>query len=178
MADVTTSGTAPPGAVPDGPGESGAERFCLILCELALVGMVVLTFAEIVLRGVANVSLEITDEVGGYLLAAMTFLSLPVALGGGSFHQVEYVQARLGPRGRRLSRLVFTALSLTFVLLLEWQLGRLVLRSYASDVQAPTLLGTPMWIPQSAMVVGTAFLIYGLCRVLIHDLRALAGRRA
>lgn len=157
------------------PGESFIERACLDLCEIALIGMVGLTFVEVVLRGGFHVSLEITDELGGYLLSALTFLSLPVALIGRAFHQVEYVQGRLGPRGRTLSQILFTTLSLVFALVLDWQLARLVLRSYVSDVTAPTLLGTPLWLPQSAMVLGTTLLSLSLVRVLCRDVRALAS---
>jgi TRAP-type C4-dicarboxylate transport system permease small subunit len=72
-----------------------------------------------------------------------------------------------------VSGIVFTLLSLTFCLLLAWQLWRLVTRSYASSVIAPTVLGTPLWIPQSAMLFGTAALIFSLARVLVHQSRRL-----
>jgi TRAP-type C4-dicarboxylate transport system permease small subunit len=152
--------------------ETWVERACGILCELALGTMVVLISAEVVLRQF-HYSLEVVDELGGYLLAALTFLSMPVALIDGAYHRVEYVQNRLRPRGRELVRLVFTALSLMFCLLLAWQLWRLVTRSFASNVIAPTVLGTPLWIPQSAMLVGTAALIFSLLRVLWREARGL-----
>lgn len=59
-------------------------------------------------------------------------------------------------------------------MILGWQLTRLVLRSHRMEVEAPTLLGTPLWIPQSAMLVGTMFLIYSLLRVLRRDVQALS----
>ena len=45
-------------------------------------------------------SLQITDEVGGYLLVALTFLSMSVAEAHGAFHRVEFVQMRLSPSAR------------------------------------------------------------------------------
>src|SRR5258707_11289936 len=107
--------------------ETLVERSCGVLCEIALAAMVVFISAEVVLRQF-HYSLEVVDELGGYLLAALTFLSLPVALAGGAYHQVEYVQQQLGVRGRAVSGIVFTLLSLTFCLLLTWQLWRLVTR--------------------------------------------------
>jgi TRAP-type C4-dicarboxylate transport system permease small subunit len=152
--------------------ETLIERVASLLCEIVLVAMVLLISVEVVARQF-HFSLEVVDELGGYLLAALTFLSLPVALIGGAFHQVEYVQRRLGPRGRTLAGLTFTVLSLVFCLLLAWQLWRLVTRSFASSVIAPTVLGTPLWIPQSAMLIGVAALIFSLLRVLVRQARAL-----
>ena len=167
---------APEGKPEGGEGaalrETLVERSCGVLCEIALAAMVVLISAEVVLRQF-HYSLELVDELGGYLLAALTFLSLPVALAGGAYHQVEYVQQQLGARGRAVSGIVFTLLSLTFCLLLAWQLWRLVTRSYSSSVIAPTVLGTPLWIPQSAMLIGTAALIFSLARVLLNQSRRL-----
>lgn len=174
--------TAPNMTPPNLPGQEKpaatiVERACGILCELALLAMVLLISAEVVAR-LFHYSFQVIDELGGYLLSALTFLSLSVALVGGAYHQVEYFHGSLGPRGKAAADLVFTLLSLAFALALEWQLWRLVTRSYASDVTAPTLLGTPLWIPQSAMLLGAAALIFSLVRVLIANLRALSASRA
>jgi TRAP-type C4-dicarboxylate transport system permease small subunit len=152
--------------------ETLVERACCIACETVLLAMVVVISAEVVAR-MANFSFEIIDEIGGYLLSALTFLSLPVALVGGAYHQVECLQQRLSQRGRAIGGIVFTLLSLVFALALIWQLWRLVYRSLASSVTAPTLLGTPVWIPQAVMLIGVAALIYSLVRVLLAHGRAL-----
>jgi TRAP-type C4-dicarboxylate transport system permease small subunit len=165
---ATEEGGPQPAAVPETP----VERVAGVLCEIVLLAMVLLISVEVVARQF-HYSLEVVDELGGYMLSALTFLSLPVALIGGAFHQVEYVQRRLSPRGRTIAGLVFTALSLAFCLLLAWQLSRLVTRSFASNVIAPTVLGTPLWIPQSAMLIGVAALIFSLLRVLARQARTL-----
>jgi TRAP-type C4-dicarboxylate transport system permease small subunit len=149
--------------------ESWPERLSNVLCQIALLAMVVLTTAEVIAR-LFHTSLEITDEVGGYLLAALTFLSLPVALVGGALHRVEFIQARLQPKGRLASEIAFTLLGLVLAFVLLWQIGRLVLRSHASEAAAPTILGTPLWIPQSAMLIGTAVFAYSLLRLLARDI--------
>ena len=154
--------------------ETIVERICRVLCELALVAMVILISAEVVSR-VFHFSFEFVDEIGGYLLSALTFLSLPVALIGGSYHQVEYFYGRLDPHRKAVADLFFSLLSLLFALVLEWQLWRLVTRSFASGVVAPTLLESPVWIPQSAMLLGTAALIYSLCRVIAIRTMFLTG---
>jgi TRAP-type C4-dicarboxylate transport system permease small subunit len=157
--------------------ETIVERVCRLLCEIALVGMVMLICAEVVAR-LFGYSFQMSDELCGYLLSALTFLSLPVALAGGAYHQVEYFYGRLDRVGRLLADIAFALISLAFTLVLAWQLWRLVARSYASQVVAPTLLGTPLWLPQSMMLIGTAALAFTLMRVLLARGRALTSGKA
>ena len=132
--------------------------------SLALVVMIVLIGAEAVIRNVFGGSLQITDEIGGYLLVAVTFLSMSVAEAHGAFHRVELVQARMGQRARIWLQIAFDACSLLASLLVTWQLGRLFLNSWNSGDVAPTPLQTPLWLPQLVMGIGMAFLCYALVR--------------
>ncbi len=69
-----------------------------MLCALFLIAMIVLIGAEAIARNVFATSLQITDEIGGYLLVALTFLSMSVAEAHGAFHRVELIQSRLNAR--------------------------------------------------------------------------------
>src|SRR5580692_10346236 len=95
-------------------GESIVERVCKYICIAAIAVMLIVIAVDIVTRSLFNFSFEISDELGGYLLAAITFISLPVCQANDSFHHVELVQARLSPRGRAVSHLIFDVLSLAF----------------------------------------------------------------
>jgi TRAP-type C4-dicarboxylate transport system permease small subunit len=156
--------------VPEGP----VERFFAVLSELVLVVMIVLIITEIVTRTAFNFSFEIIDEVGGYLLVALAFLSLPICITGGAFHRVEFVLARLSPRGRILSRLAFTAVMLVAIVVLDIYLARVALQSYEQGAVAMTRLETPFWIPQLFMPLGMTALAFTLLRRLIWDARRLA----
>lgn len=147
------------------------EKLCMWLSSIALIAMVALTSLEVFLRSTFNFSLEFTDEVGGYLLAALSFLSLPVALTGNAYHRVEFYMRRLDSRGRALSRFIFNFINLVMIVVLDWQLFRLVARSYGQDDRASTLLGTPLWIPQSFMILGATILVFTLLRMLALDWR-------
>ncbi len=126
----------------------------MVLCALAIVAMGLIVFSEIVTRNLFGFSFEVSDELGGYIIVGISFLSLPVCQVYRSYHHVQFVQARLSPRLRALSHLAFDLLSLLFCLILLWQLSRFVLSSYHSGDEAPTLLGTPLWIPQATMPLG------------------------
>ena len=165
----------PPGGAGISPGATAVERACELLCGLCLLSMIVLIGTEAVCRNLLGFSLEVADELGGYLLVAAGFLSLPVAQAHGAFHQVELVQSRLQPRTRLALQLAFDLLALAGSLVLAWQLVRLEIGTYRSDDVAPTLLATPLWIPRLAMPAGMALLCFTLVRTVLLRLRLLAG---
>ena len=145
-------------------GPSLIERACEALSSLALVGMIVLIGAEAIIRNVFSGSLQITSEVGGYLLVAVTFLSMSVAEAHGAFHRVELIQARMSRRARIRLQILFDGFSLAACLLVAWQLWRLALNSWNSGDVAPTPLQTPLWLPQVVMGIGMSFLCIALLR--------------
>ena len=155
--------------LPEGP----VEWTCKVLSEAALVVMLVLVAVDIVTRWVFNFSFEVSDEVGGYMLVVITFLSLSACHVSGSFHEVEFVQARLTPRARSLSQLIFGLLALLACGLLAWQFARFEMSSWRYGDVAPSYLATPLWLPRLAMVLGMLALGFSLCRTVIAEAKRL-----
>ncbi len=153
--------------------ETIVERVCKYACVAALVVMLLVIGTDILTRSVFNFSFEISDELGGYMLVLISFLSFPVCQINDSFHHVELVQSRLSPRGRAVSRIIFDVLSLAFAALLFWQLVRFEMSSYRFATRAPTYLGTPLWIPQLLMMLGAAALCFSVVRTLAADIGRL-----
>ena len=154
-------------------GPSRIENTSETLCALFLVAMIILIGAEAIARNVFGTSLQVTDEVGGYLLVALTFLSMPVAEAHGAFHRVELVQSKLTPSARIISQIVFDLMSLIASALITWQLTRLALNAWRAEDVAPTPLQTPLWMPQASMAVGMALLCFALIRTMIAKARHL-----
>jgi len=153
--------------------ENGSE----LLCSLFLMAMIVLIAAEAIARNVFATSLQVTDEIGGYLLVAMTFISMSVAEAHGAFPRVELIQARVGKTVRMISQIVFDVMSLGASALVTWQLTRLTLNSWRAEDVAPTPLQTPLWLPQSTMAIGMALLCFALLRTIIAKAKRLRGSR-
>lgn len=153
-----------------GPLEAGAEWLsCATL--LAMIGLIA---AEALARNVFGTSLQITDEICGYLLVAVTFLSMSVSEAHGAFHRVELVQARMSPRHRLWMQWVFDLCALLASAVIAWQLGRLAWNAWRAADVAPTPLQTPLWIPQSVMGVGMILLCLSLLRTLRAKYRTLS----
>lgn len=160
----------------DGPADGPVERACRLLCEIAIVMLAVLVVAEIITRNVFGFSMELSDEVGGYIIVGVTFLSLSVCQTSRSYHHVEMVLSRVPRRGQAGLRLFYDLLSLAFAGVMIWQLGRIELRSFQSGDTAPTVLATPIWLPQLFMVVGMLAATWSLVRSALWHLRDLRRR--
>jgi TRAP-type C4-dicarboxylate transport system permease small subunit len=154
-------------------GSSWIEDLCEAICCLFLIAMIVLIGAEAIARNVFRTSFQVTDEIGGYLLVALTFLSMAVAEAHGAFHRVEIVQSRLAVPARMASQIVFDLISLLASALVTWQLTRLSLNSWRAEDVAPTPLQTPLWLPQATMAVGMALLCFALMRTIFAKLKRL-----
>jgi TRAP-type C4-dicarboxylate transport system permease small subunit len=173
VSDPGAAGGAATGAAGDTPGR--LERLCELVCEVVLVAMVALIGAEALARSIAHVALESADEFGGYLLVALSFLSLSTCQVTGAFHHLELVQARLSSRGRAISRLIFDLLSFAFSAVLLWQLVRLTWNTWSHGEVAQTEWITPLWMPMLTMPLGVAALCATLVKILIADLRLLSA---
>lgn len=151
------------------------ERVSLWTSAICMIGMVVLILAEVVVRGVFNLTTEHSDELVGYLLVGVSFLSLALCQSRGAFHRVEMVQMRLGPRGKAISNLVFDILSFAYVALTNWYFIQFVMSSYRREAMASTVLATPLWIPESVMILGATMLLIMLGKTIIDDLRKVVS---
>jgi TRAP-type C4-dicarboxylate transport system permease small subunit len=161
--EVSGVGSAPRVEVPVS-GASMIDTACEAVCCLFLLAMIAMIGAEAIARNLFGTSLQVTDEVGGYLLVALTFLSMSVAESHGGFHRVELVQMRLSPRLRMVSQILFDLMSLAASALVSWQLIRLALNSWRAEDVAPTPLATPLWLPQISMGLGMVLLCLALMR--------------
>jgi len=153
------------------PAPALLEQVCMVICEIAIGVMGFVVILEIVTRNLFNFSFEMSEELGGYIIVGITFLSLPVCQVYRSYHHVQFIQTRLPPRIRAISHLLFDILSLMFCGVLLWQLSRYVLQSWHSGDVAPTLLATPLWIPQAVMPIGTLAVTISLLRSAAMNFR-------
>src|ERR1700722_10244199 len=115
------------------PEPSWMERGCMLICEIGIVTIAVVVLTEIVTRNLFGFSFEASEELGGYIVVGISFLSLPVCQVYRSYHHVQFVQTRLSPRLRAASHVLFDLLSFGFCVLLVWQLTRFVMQSYRSE---------------------------------------------
>ena len=157
------------------PSESRVEWTFRWLSQITVILVIVVIATEIVVRSLFGWSLQVTNELGGYALATIAFLSLPSCQMQHAFHRVHFLDARLSARGRAILRLIFDVLSLLCALILTWQFFRFERITWRSGDVAATNLMTPLWIPRLMMLLGAAGLSFALIRTVAADLRRVHG---
>ncbi len=125
-----------------------------------LVALVVLVCGEAFLRGVFHYSLGFAEELTGYFVVMLTFFGASLSLRQGALFQVHFVFDNL-PEGTRvwLKRL-FVVVALVICAVMIWKTKDLVLSSFSRGKFAPTVLRTPLWIPQ--MLLPAGFVVIGV----------------
>lgn len=146
-----------------------------VLAALAILAMAGITAAEVIARYFFDVSFEVADELGGYLLVAAVFLGLGPALAGGAMLRVEMVEQRLPAPVRRAMDIAFHVLALGVSCIALWWIWQHVASSLRRETVAATWLETPLWLPQLAMPLGMALLIATLAVSLVRTLRGGAA---
>jgi TRAP-type C4-dicarboxylate transport system permease small subunit len=159
----------------NGGGEGPIEKICKLLCAAGIIVMLVVIGEDVVSRSVWNTSLEISDEIGGYMLVAVTFLGLGLAKTHGSSHKTDFFPSRLPHGAQIVSRIVFALLSLGVALILLLQYFRYTETRFLSGSTAPTKLGTPQWIPAVPMVLGMAAYVLAIVKSVIGNVRVFGS---
>jgi len=149
------------------------------LAGLVLLGIIVLTMAEVVSRYVLNNPLILSDELGGYALVAISCLGLAYCGMEKGHIRITFIVERFNPRTAGWIRLVTLALGLVFVAVAAWVSWQFLADSFTRNMRSNSMLMTPLKWPQMALPVGfTLFALVMLAQLLkaISDLRA--GRPA
>lgn len=148
-----------------------------IACGAVLLATGALILFEILLRQTAGSVLGGTDEISGYVMAAIATWGLSWALSERAHVRIDLLQRRLAPGGRAALdalALLSVACVAALVALHAWSV---LSTSLARGSLANTPLETPLWIPQAIWLGGwawfavTAWLLAGCLLV------ALARRR-
>ena len=147
--------------------------FLGFICELFLAAMVVLTTLEVLLRVSTGVSLNISEELCGYLLVGVSFFSFGIATFKGQLLRVDLMIARLSLRMQIMITFVFETVSLLVSVVVFYQVLKMALSTLSRGNVSDTWLQMPLFIPQFAMPLGMAGVIYALIHRLARGVSQL-----
>lgn len=160
----------PPPATAIGRFADAVSNIAAVLAGTCVVAILLIVCAEVILRQFKN-SMLVTDEIAGYLNAAIVFLGLAYTLKSGGFIRVEVVYDALPRALRAAVTWIFTSIATVFVGLIFYYAVLHVLYAFEQDTRAISVLDTPEWIPQSVMVAGLAVLFLQLIAFLLERVR-------
>lgn len=139
--------------------------------DLVLVALVSLVCLEALLRGGFNYSLGFAEELTGYGVVFLTFFGAALALRGSAMFQVHFLLDKWPEGTRRWVVRAFVLIALVICVILAWKTKDLSLSSFARGKFAPTVLRTPLWIPQIILPLGFTVLAFFLVEKFLLTLR-------
>lgn len=124
---------------------------------LAMAAICVITFANVVVRYLTDVSFAFTEEYSIFLMVVMTLCGSAVAVAADRHIRITFVVERLPPRLQAAAGIVAWGAALVMFAFLVWLGGRLAYDEWRFEETSPAL-GIPqflytMWLPLLAVVV-------------------------
>lgn len=144
-----------------------------IISGIMICSGTTLIIAEILMRSIFNKTLYITEEYTGYLMAALTFLSLSYTQRDKEHIRMTLLYAALKPKQKAFLDMACYAVGLIFALLLTGATFRLFLDSLAGGSMSMQVSKTPLAIPQAFLPLGGAILAVQFIAELLKTTQVL-----
>lgn len=149
-------------AVPKGAADwlaAAVGRAFGAIAAMAILGVLLLTAANVAGRYLFNAPLRGAEEATGFLVVAMVMFGAAEAYRRGDHIRIDLLTDRLGPRGSHWVDLLSHVAVLAFAANLLRTGLHTVEFSQRFGAYSSGYLEIPMWIPQSALVIGGALLL-------------------
>ncbi|TDP74974.1 TRAP transporter small permease [Roseateles toxinivorans] len=139
------------------------------LCMIALLLMVLLSVVQ------RQLSFHVpgTDAYAGYLMAGAGFLALAHTLKRGEHIRVTLILGLLHGRTQRALELFSLTVASVLAIAMAWFSARLVYQSWTFHDISTLSDGTPLWLPQLSMAIGTLVLAIAFVDELQLEWRGL-----
>ncbi|MEO1090232.1 MAG: TRAP transporter small permease [Pseudomonadota bacterium] len=149
------------------------------LLGIALLVMGAVIIVEIVLRRTVGSPLGGSDEISGYVMAAVTTWGFAFALSERAHVRIDLVQRRLPPAARAWLDVFAMAVMAAVAGLVTGYGWRVLEKTLDRGSRANTPLETPLWIPESIWFAGWVWFTTAATLLLIAALLdAVRGRYA
>lgn len=130
--------------------------------SIAVLIMFIIVFIEIVVRKFLGTSIYISQEYSGYMMAICLALPLGILVRKRGHIKVDIIVNRLPPKIHYWFELFFLIIMLCYGIALTYVCYGLAKDSYDLKAISIDLSHTPLWIPQSMLVIGVGFFVITL----------------
>lgn len=145
-------------------------RLMSLVAGYLLLGLSILVTTEVVLRSAFNVSLQGSDEFGGYTLAVLAAFGFSYALLERAHTRVEILIERIGTGPQALLNLVSCWCIALMAQFMAWRAYATLMESVEYRSLSGTPLMTPLWQPQLVWFIGLLFFAVVASIIAIHAL--------
>ena len=148
-----------------------AAAICLgVICTMIavqVIGRLLDRLAAMLNIQALNLTIPGLAEISGFLLVGASFLGLAYTFVHGGHIRVTLVIGQLPPRVRVFVELWCLSIALGLCGYLAWYTGILMLDSIEFGEVSYGMVPVPLWIPQSAMLIGVLLLALALLEAWI-----------
>ncbi|MDF1594062.1 MAG: TRAP transporter small permease [Desulfobacterales bacterium] len=148
----------------------GASRFFAITAGWALLGLSVYIGIDVVGRKLLNITLQGSDEIGGYIMAAICAFGFSYALAKRAHIRLNLILPHLPPGFQGIANVLAYSALAGYAYMLAWRGSALFLESWQLQAIAPTPLQTPLWLPQMIWVAGLVWFSIHMTMYLVEIL--------
>jgi TRAP-type C4-dicarboxylate transport system permease small subunit len=142
-----------------------------ILAGILLVLVAVLTLIQITARTI-GLPAHSWDEIATFCMAGSTFMGLAYAWRTGAHIRMELIVDRLQGYAKRVVETLALIVMLFAVVYMTWHTAEMTILSWQMNDVSQGLLPIPLWMPQSAMALGSAVLTLALAETLFDTVLA------
>lgn len=143
-------------------------RALSVVAGVLLLGVILLTVADVVSRSTRDRSILGTVDIASMLLVAIAFLGLASAEVDGRHVAVELFESRFGVRTRMVFSAVRTLLLIGLGVLLVWGLTEVFASAAARGETTNTILRLPTWPAKLVLLVSfVAFFVVAVWKELL-----------
>ncbi len=153
----------------------GLSDWAARLSGMTLGLMTLLILTEIALWNLFEKTTLIADEYSAYGLAAIIFFGAGFCLKERGHIRITLVLGFLPATLARVITFAATAVTTAFMGYLWWYLFKMVRATVRYDSTSGTLTNTPLWIPQTIMLVGAACFVVQLFATAIKTWQAIGS---
>jgi len=118
---------------------------CAVIAAMVTIGIIARAYGY---------ALMFSDEYSSYLMAACAFFALPIVTSRREHLVADFLFNWFSPAWQARLRLLADIALLAFILTLFAVAVRVVWVSFEDGLRSQGLMSTPMWVPQSAMLIG------------------------
>ena len=135
--------------------------------------MSILILVEIFLWNMFEKTTLIADEYSAYGLAAIIFLGSGYCLKEKGHIRIPIILNLFPEKPTRVITFAATVVATLFMGYIWWYLFKMVQSTFRYDSTSGTLTNTPLWIPQTIMLIGAACFLLQMIGTTLRTYRAI-----
>lgn len=149
------------------------SKAAAILAGIFILATAFIIVYEVIMRGLFHSPTEWVLEISTYFIITAGFLGLAITFRQKAHIQVDLFASKLSKKNSRNVNLCLNLLAIfTFLIFMTESMDQ-VTASFVYHKLSPSILRFPLYIPQFALVLGSALLLGEIIRRFLFDLLCL-----